>query len=127
MPANITCDLCGTETAASMVTDLANGDSIAIGPACQLTFHLTVATEFIKTMDNTAATAYEDQVTALLDMYGLTAAAASGLTPRTDVVMTADDDERDDSEPAPFDPGPEADDQGGMSEHQYPPEASDAQ
>jgi hypothetical protein len=43
--ADLICDLCEQESAAALYTNLANGDAMAIGAACMLTFALSVAAE----------------------------------------------------------------------------------
>lgn len=57
MAATITCDLCGAEPAALMQSNMANGETIAVGDACLIPFMATVLTETLTSMD--AATARE--------------------------------------------------------------------
>lgn len=81
MPTSLPCDMCGDELAVTMVTNLGNGDSLTVGEACQLIFHLAVARELITSMPGDSAPAYYDQVTALLDAYGQLVTLTAGLIP----------------------------------------------
>lgn len=82
MANQITCDLCGEEYAVSMVTNLANGDSLAIGEACMLTFHLTVAAELAGNMPFEALGDYAAQITTLAGAVTATPAATPENTSR---------------------------------------------
>lgn len=81
MPSSLTCDLCGEEHAISMITRLANGDSLAVGEACQLTFHLAVAAELIKAMPAELTAAYDDAANVLLAALATSRAGSDGLLP----------------------------------------------
>lgn len=80
MPTQLTCDMCGGELAVTMVTNLANGDTLVIGEACQLTFHLTVAAELIKAMPPELMPAYDEQLTGLVNAYAALAIPAVAST-----------------------------------------------
>ncbi len=127
MAATLPCDMCGEEPAAVMVTNLGNGEVLCVGGACQLTFHLTVAAELIKNGEPGTVQAYDEQVGSLLDTFNLALAEWAGTTAAAAAAGPAAADEPDEPEPEPYDPGPEVDDQGGMSEHKYLTEPADEQ
>lgn len=60
--ADLSCDLCGQESAGAMFTNLQNGDTLAIGHACMLTFNLSSAVE----LANGLAPEQRDQYAELL-------------------------------------------------------------
>lgn len=70
MAADLTCDLCGQEPAVAMYTSLANGDAMAVGGACLLTFTLTVSAELAKNLPASMRDQYDDVVTGLIDALG---------------------------------------------------------
>lgn len=65
MAQSIACDLCGDESAVLMQTNLANGDSIAIGQACLITFSLANALSFSEGIPADAIEPYKDLMAGL--------------------------------------------------------------
>jgi hypothetical protein len=66
MAQSIACDMCGQENATFMQTNIANGDVVAVGDSCTLTFLLTVAAEIVTAMPIDAATQYGEAIMPVL-------------------------------------------------------------
>ena len=58
----IACDLCGQENAVLMQTNIGNGDVIAIGGSCMVTFLLSTAATILDEMPADAAAAYGEVI-----------------------------------------------------------------
>lgn len=69
--ADLPCDLCGQEPAGAMFTNLANGDTLAIGHACMLTFNLSSAAELAVGVPDDQRGQYAELVGKLAGAIGL--------------------------------------------------------
>jgi hypothetical protein len=68
--ADLICDLCEQESAAALYTNLANGDAMAIGAACMLTFALSVAAELAVGVPDDQREQYSELMTKLIFTLG---------------------------------------------------------
>jgi len=67
MAGTISCDLCGQENAVLMQTNLANGDSVAVGDACMALFLATMLGQQVSGMSDDAFTANAETLMPLTD------------------------------------------------------------
>lgn len=69
--ANLRCDLCEQEAAVLMQTNLGNGDTVAVGASCLLTFALAFANEMAGGASDEAKTAVAELGGAVIHALGL--------------------------------------------------------
>lgn len=73
----IACDLCGQETAVLMQTNIENGDVIAIGGSCMVTFLLSTAATILDEMPADRRGAYAEIIKPVTDQLSVHVAAAA--------------------------------------------------
>jgi hypothetical protein len=81
MAVNLRCDLCEHEPAQAMFTNLGNGDVVAIGGGCLLTFLLSAAAELAASVDPATVDTYAELASGLAVALGVVTAAAPAPTP----------------------------------------------
>lgn len=70
MAGQLLCDLCEAEPAQVMQSSLANGDTIAIGANCALTFYVTCVSAILADMPAEAVAEYGSILKPVLDTFG---------------------------------------------------------
>lgn len=77
----INCDLCNTEAAVLLQTDLASGETMSVGPACLFPFYVGAAAGIADGMPPEVRAEYGPRVLALAELFtgpiGVTGAAGS--------------------------------------------------
>jgi hypothetical protein len=67
MATAIACDLCETEPAVLMQTNLGNGDTISVGQACLITFAGGTFAEMVNSVDTDVIAMHGEALTSLID------------------------------------------------------------
>jgi hypothetical protein len=95
MPQNLLCDLCQSEPALLMQSNIVNGDAITVGESCMMIFLLTTVSSILDEMPAENAAQYAvalDPIVAKLALV-VTAAEPDDDPPPGDTAPLADDDE----------------------------------
>jgi hypothetical protein len=79
----ITCDMCQQEIASVMQTNIGNGDVVAVGNSCLLTFYITIVAEVVDAMDPDLRLAYAEVISPVVVKL-VEAMAAAGVAPAMD-------------------------------------------
>lgn len=81
MASAITCDLCQSEPAEMMQSNLGNGETISVGAACMVTFFAGALASMVGQLDGSGRTANELSLVMITDAIGLLPASELSAQP----------------------------------------------
>lgn len=69
MASTVTCDVCNSEPASLMQSNVANGDTLAVGDSCIVMFYLTIVQTALEDAPAEIVEQYRVALTSLLDAF----------------------------------------------------------